>query len=137
MGHEERPDPAGAEEARSAEINLQESSVLLVSALERAMELERLKQRLEIGDPARDELAREIEDITHELVSRGRYQTRLVRLQERFVNGMPDHRHPSVVLEEWRDAERRLHEARAEVERASDAADRLREEHRRAFERER
>lgn len=130
---ENGPDPAGAEEARTAEIILQESSVVLVSALERAMELERLKQDLPIGDPARENLAREIEDIIHELVSRGRYQTRLVRLQDRAIQGEPAVRAPSTVLEEWRAAEQRLHEARAEIERASDEADRLREEHRRSF----
>jgi hypothetical protein len=122
-----------AETAEAAERDLQASSALFMTGLERATELERRKVHLAPGDEARDGLAREIEAITLDLVSRGRYQTRLIQLEEQALDGQPEVRHPSDVLEDWRAAERRLSEARIELERASDEADRLREEHRHAF----
>jgi hypothetical protein len=128
----ERSDAVRAETTNAAESDLQASAALFVSALERATELERRKTGLPPGDEQREQLAREIQAITLDLVSRGRYQSRLIQLEEQILDPRPDERLPEEVLEEWRAAERRLHEARLELEHASDAADRLRDEHRRA-----
>jgi hypothetical protein len=134
MATEHEPsDDVQSEMTQAAERDLQASSALFMTGLERATELERRKQHLAPGDPARDDLAREIEAITLDLVSRGRYQTRLIELEDQALDARPDERRPGEVLEDWRAAERRLNEARIELERASDDADRLRDEHRRAF----
>ena len=134
---DQRSRDAPATTTAAAEEDLQASSAVLVAALERATALELRKQHLAPDDVDRLPLAREIESITLEVVSRGRYQTRLVELQQAVADRPRAPRSPGVVLEEWREAESRLHEARAELERATDTADRLRDEHRRAVARER
>lgn len=119
--------------SRAAENDLQASSDMFLAAVGRLEELERAKRDMPTHGEGRELLAREIEEIVLDLVARGRYQTRLIELQEQAADGQEASRRPSIVLEEWRTAERRLHEARMELEHASDAADRLREEHRRSF----
>jgi hypothetical protein len=113
---------------------LHSSSELFLTELERLRELEREKQGMQPGDELRASTAREVEDLTLHLVTLSRYQTRLVELQARELAAPdPESRPARVILEEWRAAERRLNEARSELERAGDAADRLRTEHRRTL----
>jgi hypothetical protein len=87
-------------------------------------------------DDERLPLAHEIEDATIGLVGLSRYQTRLIELEKQSIGeeGQPG-RKPADILEEWRAAERVLRDARAAMERASDIADGLREEHRNAIRR--
>jgi hypothetical protein len=127
-----------AAEDRSAtggsEHDLRTSSALFLSELERLRELELQKQTMAPGAELRVSTARQVEDLTLHLVTLSRYQTRLIELQEReLAVPDPEVRPARVILEEWRAAERRLNDARSELERASDAADRLREEHKRTL----
>jgi hypothetical protein len=129
--------PAPGERPIPAEAELEASSALFLTELDRLREMEKRKR----GYPAieaRLRLAREIEETTAGLTTLGRYQTRLIRLQNESVGAAETAvRSPHVIIDDWRQAERRLHEARVALERAVDEADRLREEHRRAFDSER
>jgi hypothetical protein len=116
-----------------SEEELQASSRQFLIELEHLTTLERRKREMDPSDPRRLPLAHEIEDASVQLMSRSRYQTRLV-LVEKQSRGEPEAqpRRPHEILEDWRGAERRLHEVRSEMERAIDDADRLRDEHRRS-----
>jgi hypothetical protein len=117
------------------EEELARSSLAFLTEVERLAGLERRKRDMAPDDPARPGLAREIEDVTAGLLGMGRYQTRLIELeaQRQGIGLVAEPRKASVVIEEWRQAERDLFEARRAMERASDATHRLREEHRRSF----
>jgi hypothetical protein len=123
---------AGSEpiEAR-AEDEFQGAAHLFLTEIDRLATLERTKQELDLGDAKRASLAREVEDVTIGLLSLSRYQTRLIQLELQSVHGGEGTaRRPSAILNEWRAAERKLHESRVAMERAADEAERLREEHR-------
>jgi len=125
--------PTGSHDAHAAEEELQASSEVFLGEVDRLRRLEREKQQMGADGDARQAKAREIEDVTLDLVSRSRYQTRLVELQAESADPTTVPPRPSaVILDEWRAAERKLNEARTAMERASDDADRLREEHRRS-----
>lgn len=127
---------ADPDDARATEDQLTQSSQVLLTEVERLIELERRKIELPYGASERVMLASEIEDITIGLLSLGRYQTRLVRLEEQAAgNASGPPRDPNAILAEWRKAEARLHEARSAVERANDEVDRLRDEHRESMRR--
>jgi hypothetical protein len=122
----------------AARDELLHSSAVFITELEQLLEMERRKRALDSSDPDRIPLAREIEELTVGLVSRSRYQTRLLQLEaqewrfeERGFEEEPA-RAPLAVIQDWRAAERRLYEARLALERASDETDRLREEHHRS-----
>lgn len=121
-------DPA---EAPTPEEQLRRSSALFLAEIDRLATLERSKQGMAPTDDRRPETALEIEDIAGGLLSLSRYQTRLVQLERQAAAGadvsLP--RAPAVILEEWRKAERRVHETRIAFADATDEADRLRSEH--------
>ena len=123
--------PNNPADAQTPADQLHRSSVLFLAEVERLQELEREKQAMEPSDDRRPEAALEIEDITGGLLSLSRYQTRLVHLERQASAGrdVAPPRAPATILEEWRKAERRLHEARVALAEASDDADRLRTEH--------
>jgi hypothetical protein len=112
------------------------SSRVFLAELDRLQDLEREKGNLSPGDGRRVALAHEVEDVTVGLLSLGRYQTRLVELEAQ-AHGIqePAPRAPGAILEEWRVAERELHDARSALERATDKADGLRLEHSRSMDR--
>jgi len=119
------------------EQELQESSRQFLIELEHLTTLEQRKKDMAPADPARLPLAREIEDASVQLMSRSRYQTRLLQLEKQSRGEREARpRRPHEILEDWRGAERRLHDARSAMEQAIDEADRLRDEHRRSFGRE-
>jgi hypothetical protein len=122
----DKPDPNGTEQ------RLQDSSRAFLIELDRLKELEDQKSAMSRDDPDRFALAQEIEDGAQGLTSLSRYQTRLIGLQQASLDVQDAPKRPqATILGEWRDAERRLHEANAASARASDEADRLREEYRR------
>lgn len=119
------------------EAELLASSSLFLTELDRIREMEVRKREVPATE-ARLSLAREIEEGAAGLMTLGRYQTRLVRMQNEWVGTSETSlRAPQVIIEDWREAERKLHDARVAMEQAADEADRLREEHRRAFDGER
>ena len=120
-------------ETARTEDQLQASARLFLTEVDRLGEIEREKEALPPGHEDRLALARQVEDVVVELVSMSRYQTRLVELQAQSLDGHdgPVRAMPKI-LEEWREAERRLHDARTAMERAADQTNRLREEHRQA-----
>jgi hypothetical protein len=127
--------------ARSADLStneqeLQRSSKQFLGEMGRIDVMERRKAKMSPRDDERLPLAHEIEDATIGLVGLSRYQTRLIELEKQSIGeeGQPG-RKPADILEEWRAAERVLRDARAAMERASDIADGLREEHRNAIRR--
>jgi len=125
-----------AADVRVGQEELERSSQVFLTEIERLKELELSKIDLAPGDDSRTMLAKEIEDITVGLLSLGRYQTRLVQLEAEAVGRAGDGvREPALILQEWRAAEGRLHEARTAMERASDEVDRLRDEHRESLRR--
>jgi hypothetical protein len=127
----EEPMPAAAD---SAEAELQHSSDEFLGELDRIEDMERRKRTMAAGDDQRVPLAHEIEDSTIGLVGISRYQTRLIELTHQVAGAAnASGRNPAEILEEWRSAERSLREARAEMERATDLADGLRDEHRRSL----
>lgn len=92
--------------------------------------LERRKRATSPTDPDRLSLAHEVEDRTLGLVGLSRYQTRLIEMDAEALSlGRSSPRAPGVILKEWRAAERELRDARSVMGRASDATDRLRDEH--------
>ena len=118
--------------AASAESKLQRSSAAFLADLDRLKGLELAKRAMASDDPARPVLARSIEDLVGILLGRSGYQRRLADEGiQQFHSGA--HRHPSAVLDDWRDAERRLIEGRSLLQRATDDAERYREEYRAAF----
>jgi hypothetical protein len=121
--------------ARSAnEEELLRSSDVFLTELDRVDVMERRKREMSGSDDERVPLAHEIEDATIGLVGLSRYQTRLVEMESQSLGGADGSgRKPAVILEEWRAAERSLRDARTVMERATDAADALREEHRRSI----
>jgi hypothetical protein len=131
-GAEMSNEPTGSEARSAAESELQASSELFLNEVERLATLEREKQQMAPG-AEREAKAREIEDVALDLVSRSRYQTRLVEMQAQSMDEAEAAPRPAgVIIEEWRAAERRLNDARSALERATDEADRLRDEHRRS-----
>jgi hypothetical protein len=116
------------------EQELQRSSQEFLDELKRIDGMERRKALMSPRDAERVSLAQDIEDATIGLVGLSRYQTRLIELEKQSLGsyGQPG-RKPAEILEEWRQAERELRDARTALERATDAADALREEHRRSM----
>jgi hypothetical protein len=116
------------------EQELQRSSTQFLGELGRLDVMERRKAEMSPRDDERVPLAREIEDATIGLVGLSRYQTRLIELEKQSMGeeAQPG-RKPADILEEWRAAERVLRDARAAMERATDIADGLREEHRQSI----
>ena len=125
-------DPNG--EVEPADSLLERPGHLFLAEVERLAELERRKQRMRPDDEQRMDVAHQVEDLAMDLTTLSRYQTRLVALEAQLVTGGDDAgpRTSRVILDEWRAAERRLHDTRVAMEHASDEADRLREEHRRS-----
>ena len=124
-------------EVDGAESPLERPQQVFLAEIERLAALERRKQQMGPDDEQRMVLARQVEDVAMDLMTLSRYQTRLVTLEAQSIgaahgNGRSSH----AILDDWRAAERRLHDARMVMERASDDADRLREEHRRSVRRE-
>jgi hypothetical protein len=118
----------------ASELELQRSSHEFLGELGRLDQMERRKQEMSPRDDQRGPLAREIEDATIGLVGLSRYQTRLIEMEKQALgeDGRPARR-AAEILDEWRAAERSLHDARAAMEHATDRADQLREEHRRSL----
>jgi hypothetical protein len=118
----------------ATEQELQRFSDMFLTELDRVEGMERQKREMTGRDAARVPLAHEIEDATIGLVGMSRYQTRLIEMESQAL-GAPevDKRTPTVILDEWRAAERTLHDARTAMERATDLADGLRDEHRRSM----
>jgi len=116
------------------EQELQRSSEIFLTELDRVEAMERRKRDMSGRDEKRAPLAHEIEDATIGLVGLSRYQTRLIEMEVQSLGG-PEAatRKPADILADWRAAERDLHDARAAMERATDVADGFREEHRRAM----
>lgn len=128
----EQRSPASDDSANEEE--LQRSSGEFLSEIDRIDEMERRKRALSASDDQRVPLAHEIEDATIGLVGLSRYQTRLIEMQQQAVGAARQpSRKPVEILDEWRVAERALRDARAAMERATDAADSLRDEHRRSL----
>ena len=116
------------------ERELRRSSEVFLGELGRIDGLERRKQTMSAHNDQRVPLAHEIEDATIGLVGLSRYQTRLIEMERQStVNGAPASRTPAEILEDWRAAERDLRDARATMERATDIADTLRDEHLRSL----
>lgn len=129
--------PTLSDGGASAEAELLASSSLFLTELDRLREME-VRKRGVPATQARLSLAREIEDGLAGLMTLGRYQTRLIQLEnEALGEAPPSTRAASLILDDWRAAERKLHDARRALERAADEADTLRDEHRRAFDAER
>jgi hypothetical protein len=126
------PDASGTGTSTN-ERELQRSSQAFLAELAHIERLEQRKREMSAGDDARVPLAHEIEALTVGLLGLSRYQTRLIELESLSLGtAQPDPRKPAAILAEWRDAERALRDARAAMERAADAAERLRHEHGRA-----
>ncbi len=115
----------------TAEEALQRSSEEFLRALGAIAAMEEEKKALDPDDPRRQELAARIEERTLELFARSQHQTRLV------AEAAPDEPAPprpaQVVLADWRDAERRLHEARLAARRASIDSGAFMEEYQRSM----
>ena len=126
-------DSRGVAASTATEQELQRSSDHFLAELGRIDGMERRKRDLPATDDEGLPLAHEIEDGSIGLVGLSRYQTRLVEMAQE-ARGVADSptRKPAVILGEWRAAERALRDARSLLERASDSADSLREEHRRS-----
>jgi hypothetical protein len=128
----EQPTPAADDSQDEQE--LQRSSHEFLGELERLEGMERRKRAMAPRDDQRVPLAREIEDATIGLVGMSRYQTRLIEMAHQAAGGDgKPRRKPAEILGEWRTAERDLRDARGVMERAMDAADGLRQEHRRSL----
>jgi len=122
--------PPDSGDLQRAQAQLHRSGEVFLAEVQRLASLERRKQAMEPGDDARASAALEIEDVSVGLATLSRYQTRLIQLQDQMLGGVTgDPRKPHEIIEEWREAERQLHEARTAMEQASDRADRLRQEH--------
>jgi hypothetical protein len=129
-----REQPLGAADGAADEEELQRSSQDFLGELGRIEGLERRKQTMIQGDDQRVSLAREIEDMAIGLVGMSRYQTRLIEMAHQTGGGSEQPaRKPAEILDEWRAAERDLRDARTALERATDIADGLRDEHRRSL----
>jgi len=125
----EQPSRAG-----DGEQELQRSSREFLGELQRLEAMERRKQTMSPRDAERVSLAHEIEDGTISLVGLGRYQTRLIEMSHQAAGrAEPLPRKPADILEDWRATEGHLRDARAAMERATDMADALRDEHRRSL----
>jgi hypothetical protein len=121
-------------DASATERELQRSSAEFLTELGRIDGMERRKREMPGRDDQRLPLAHEIEDATISLVGLSRYQTRLIELENQSLGeSAQSERKPSAILDDWRAAERVLRDARAAMERATDVADHLREEHRRTL----
>lgn len=117
----------------ATERELQRASAEFLGELGRIDGLERRKREMPARDDQRLPLANEIEDATIGLVGLSRYQTRLIEMEKQSLGQAgQDGRVPAEILEEWRAAERDLRDARVVMERATDVADDLRDEHRRS-----
>ena len=123
-------EPARPGAADALEDQLDQSSQVFLTEIDRLRELEHRKRALPATDEARPRIAREVEDIVIGLLSLSRYQTRLIDLESEAAGHARVPRPPSAILDDWRAAERRLHLARTSLDRASDETDRLRDEHR-------
>jgi hypothetical protein len=118
---------------RSTETELSPSPGIVIDEIARISGLERRKLDLSAGDAERLALAQEIEDLTIRLVGLTRLQTRLIGSGSQIAGSTaPELRPPAVILEEWTEAERLLRDVRTWMDSATDAADRLREEHSRS-----
>ena len=130
-----RDDPT--REVDGAESPLERPQQVFLAEIEHLAALERRKQQMGPHDEQRMVVARQVEDVAMDLMILSRYQTRLVALEAQSVGAVDGNgRSSHAILDDWRAAERLLHEARVAMERASDDADRLREEHRRSVRRE-
>ncbi|HEX5451004.1 MAG TPA: hypothetical protein VFW86_01325 [Candidatus Limnocylindrales bacterium] len=133
------PDPAKVDDLAVAS-DLRNTSDSFLRQLDRLYELEQRKRELPPGDPEFVRLAREVEDLAGSLLGSGRTQARLAdavaAMAKRGDEEIADHpirevppgpREATIVLAEWRAAERALaatapdseaeRNARAEVER--------------------
>jgi hypothetical protein len=124
-------DGAGGLSATSDD-ELQRSSTAFLADLDELEEMERRKAAMSPDDPARPDLARAIEDRATILLGRSAYQRRLA-VEGFRQSDIARPRPVSAVLADWRDAERRLMEARSSLERAMDDSERYRSEYRTAF----
>lgn len=127
----------------TGESELRRTSDGFLARVEKLHELEELKRTLTPGTPEMLRVTREVEALSREVVEWAARQTELAELaaKRQPSNMLPISRVPPrdipVILDEWRDAERRLGEqepgtagwqsARADVER-------LRDEYGRAYE---
>lgn len=118
----------------ATERELQGSSESFLIDLAQLEGLELQKRQMAADDPLRAPLARQIEHRTLALVVQSRYQSRLIDIewQSEHPGSETTSRQPVVVAAEWREAERRLRDARTALDRATDVAERLRDEHWRA-----
>jgi hypothetical protein len=125
-------DRDGRATASATDQELQRSSQAFLADLQQLEMMELRKAAMALEDPERPNLARAIEDRVTILLGRSAYQRRLaVEGFDQLDGG--EVRHPTSVLRDWRDAEHRLMEARASLQRAVDGCDRYREEYRVAF----
>jgi hypothetical protein len=122
-----------ARQSTTTDEELQRSSRAFLADLAELEEMEVRKAAMAPGDPERPNLARAIEDKATILLGRSAYQRRLaIEGFHQSEQEIPPRR-AHAVLADWRDAERRLMEARSALERAIDDADRFRVEYRAAF----
>jgi hypothetical protein len=115
----------------TAEDELQRSSDEFLMALEALRAMEQEKRAMESDDPRRQGLAIDIEELSLGLLGRSQYQTQLVG--EAAPDGTVAPRPAHSVLDDWRDAERRLREAHVAVRRVSLESTRFQDEYRRSI----
>jgi hypothetical protein len=127
------------------EQDLRYTSDEMLRALERLRELETRKRKLKPGTERFRKLAQEVQDLAGTVFAETSEQQRLANQSIELtranvidpppIDDMRPVRELHIILNEWRDAERRLASAEAGSEEASDAAaqvQRLRQEYRRA-----
>jgi hypothetical protein len=124
---------------------LRTTSDLLLLDLQALGELEEQKRATQHGDPKLVDLAEKIEDLAHRVLAGSRRQRELSEtINEAAESGdvqsdesIAGIRSASVILAEWREAERAARDATpgsTEALAAEKIVDRLREEYRQAFE---
>lgn len=124
---------------------LRTTSDLLLLDLQALGELEEQKRETQHGDPKLVDLAAKIEELAQRVLAASRRQRELSETVSEAVEtgeaepeaSIATMRSASMILADWRDAERAAREAApgsAEESRALEMVDRFREEYRRAFE---
>jgi hypothetical protein len=111
------------------EAEFQRASAEFMRRLEAVGAVERSKAALPPGHPDRPDLAHRVEALAIELLTWSRYQSRLAETQ---AHDIQDPRSPSVVLEEWRSAVRRLEQSSVATNAQADEVARLHAEYQRA-----
>ncbi len=114
------------------EAEFQRSSQEFLRGVELIAELERQKRDLPRQDAQRLELADRIEGVAVDLLGRSQYQSRLVTTQANLPPGPKRPTHE--ILRDWRDAERRLHQAHDAVRAIVSESAGFQDEYRRTFE---